>query len=154
MKIYTKHWTVSYIDNDIHASDIVDEIDADKDHKDVETDNDNNDDDDDVDDETDDDYETDDDDDTDDDDETNDDDETDYDVDDETNDDIDEKTDDADDGDVDEVKYFCDLCIVIVKLLHRKFLTDTFKQHLNAKHLNVINVIIQFMSCEMCEMQY
>ena len=36
MKKYTEHWTVSYIDNDIHAIDIVDEIDSDKDHKDDE----------------------------------------------------------------------------------------------------------------------
>ena len=50
MKKYTKHWTVSYIDNDIHAIDIVDEIDADKDNKDDETNDDDN-----VDDETDDD---------------------------------------------------------------------------------------------------
>ena len=34
---------------------------------------------------------------------------------------------------------------VIVKFHQRKFLTDTFKQHLNAKHLNVINVIIRLL---------
>ena len=101
MKKYTEHWTVSYIDNDIHASDVVGGIDADND------DEADNEDDDDNDDETDD--------------------------DDETEDDVDDETDDVDDDDV---------TFAIVMLYQRKFLTDTFKQHINAKHLNVINVII------------
>ena len=119
---YTEHWTVSYIDNDIHASDVVGGIDADNDDE-----ADDEDDDDDNDDETDDDDET----------EDDVDDETEVDVDDET-DDVDETGDDIDDetDDVDDVTF------AIVMLHQRKFLTDTFKQHLNIKHLNVINVII------------
>ena len=53
MKKYTEHWTVSYIDNDIHASDVVGGIDADNDDEaDDEDDDDNNDDETDDDDET------------------------------------------------------------------------------------------------------
>ena len=108
MKKYTEHWTVSYIDNDIHASDVVGGIDADNDDEaDDEDDDDDNDD------------------------ETDDDDETEDDVDDEIEVDVDDETDDVD-----------DVTFAIVMLHQRKFLTDTFKQHLNIKHLNVINVII------------
>ena len=74
MKKNTEHWTVSYIDNDIHASDVVGGIDADNDDEaDDEDDDDDNDD------------------------ETDDDDETEDDIDDEIEVDVDDETDDVDD---------------------------------------------------------
>ena len=125
----------------MHAKAGVDEMDTDNDDKDDETDddddgNDNNDDDD---DETDDDV----------------DDETD-DVD-ETGDDIDDETDDVDDEDVDEVKYFCDLCDC--KVYNNKTFKCNQCDHMASKksslkvHVKPHHEGVKF-ACEKCEMKY